>query len=342
MSATLIGGVQFGGVLVMVLRVVVLIFISINAWAAPQKVLFVGNSYTAFSGPESLEVSLAKIHAERHPDDTETVFAKYTVGGASLAAHLVSATNGALKSILEEGWDIVVLQDQSQIPGLPQSNTQWQESRDAAVQLSELVGQAGAETRLFLTWGRHSGDPQNAERFPDYSQMQEHLSSGYSAYAEAIDGVEQPVAVVPVGEVWRSLHDALVEQGYTPTQGDTIFSRLYLSDGSHPSHLGTYLAACTFYASLMGESPVGLAWSHADITEDDRIAVQAAVAAMLISGEDTESSGDTEKQEDPDGANKPGDEDPKTCACSSTDFSHSFFPICGLLILAGRRRKPIP
>jgi hypothetical protein len=295
MSATLIGGVQFGGVLVMVLRVVVLIFISINAWAAPQKVLFVGNSYTAFSGPESLEVSLAKIHAERHPDDTETVFAKYTVGGASLAA-----------------------------------------------QLSELVGQAGAETRLFLTWGRHSGDPQNAERFPDYSQMQEHLSSGYSAYAEAIDGVEQPVAVVPVGEVWRSLHDALVEQGYTPTQGDTIFSRLYLSDGSHPSHLGTYLAACTFYASLMGESPVGLAWSHADITEDDRIAVQAAVAAMLISGEDTESSGDTEKQEDPDGANKPGDEDPKTCACSSTDFSHSFFPICGLLILAGRRRKPIP
>jgi hypothetical protein len=327
----------------MILRIVVLIFVSINAWAAPQKVLFVGNSYTAFSGPESLEVSLAKIHAERHPDDTETVFAKYTVGGASLAAHLASATNGALKSILEEGWDIVVLQDQSQIPGFPQSNTQWQESRDAAVQLSELVGQAGAETRLFLTWGRHSGDPQNAERFPDYSQMQDHLSSGYSAYAEAIEGEGQSVTVVPVGEVWRSLHDALVEQGLAPTHGDTIFSRLYLSDGSHPSHLGTYLAACTFYASLMGESPVGLAWSHSDISEDDRVAVQAAVAAMLIPEPvDTEGSGDTEKQEDSDGAKQPGDEDPKTCACSSTGFPSSFVALCGLLILAGRRRKAIP
>ena len=327
----------------MFLRVLALFLVSITAWAVPQKVLFVGNSYTAFSGPESLEVSLAKIHAERHPDDADTVFAKYTVGGASLVAHLESATNGALKSILAEGWDIVVLQDQSQIPGFPQSNTQWQESRDAAVQLSELVGQAGAETRLFLTWGRHSGDPQNTERFPDYSAMQDHLTNGYSTYAAAIEAAEQPVAVVPVGEVWRSLHDALVEQGIAPTQKDTIFSRLYLSDGSHPSRLGTYLAACTFYASLMGESPVGLAWSHSDITEDDRAAVQAAVAAFLMPPEpvDTEGSGDTEAQKDSEGADNPGDEDSKNCACSTSELSPGFLPVFGLLILVGRRRKTI-
>jgi len=33
---------------------------------------------------------------------------------------------------------------------------------------------------------------------------------------------------------------------------------LYISDGSHPSAAGSYLAACTFYATLFRASPVGL------------------------------------------------------------------------------------
>ena len=33
---------------------------------------------------------------------------------------------------------------------------------------------------------------------------------------------------------------------------------LYFSDGSHPSPAGSYLAACTFYATLFHASPVGL------------------------------------------------------------------------------------
>ena len=33
-------------------------------------------------------------------------------------------------------------------------------------------------------------------------------------------------------------------------------------DGSHPSLAGTYLAACTAYASLYGRSPVGNAYNY--------------------------------------------------------------------------------
>ena len=58
------------------------------ALGAPQRVLFVGNSYTAFNGPDSLEASYAKLHQERHPEDTQAVFRKYTIGGASLSQHL--------------------------------------------------------------------------------------------------------------------------------------------------------------------------------------------------------------------------------------------------------------
>lgn len=324
-------------------RCAALILFPALSWAAPQRVLFVGNSYTAFSGPESLEVSVAKIHAELHPEETSAVFAKYTVGGASLTAHLESAENGQLKGILAEGWDIVVLQDQSQLPGFSQINAQWRASRDAAVQLSGLIEQAGAETRLFLTWGRHKGDAQNPDRYPDYSTMQDHLTEGYTAYSDAILAENRPVEVVPVGEVWRSLHDALVEEGVAPTHGDTIFSRLYVTDGSHPSHLGTYLAACTFYASLMGESPVGINWAHSGISAEDRSAVQQAVKALVLPEPpaDTESQADTEMPQD----TQPKAEDSaEGCGCTAqpgTAPMGAVFCLSAWLILA-RRKKTLP
>jgi hypothetical protein len=34
---------------------------------------------------------------------------------------------------------------------------------------------------------------------------------------------------------------------------------LYDTDGSHPSLAGSYLAACVLFATLFGESPVGIA-----------------------------------------------------------------------------------
>ncbi|MGA8391624.1 MAG: hypothetical protein WB775_05755, partial [Burkholderiaceae bacterium] len=36
---------------------------------------------------------------------------------------------------------------------------------------------------------------------------------------------------------------------------------LYVADKRHPSLAGTYLAACTVYASLFGKSPVGNAYT---------------------------------------------------------------------------------
>ena len=51
--------------------------------------------------------------------------------------------------------------------------------------------------------------------------------------------------VAPVGRAWeRALRDPAMT--------------LHDPDGSHPSPAGTYLAACVLYATLTGESPVGL------------------------------------------------------------------------------------
>jgi len=320
--------------------VALFLFLPLSAKAAPQRVLFVGNSYTAFSGPDSLEVSYHKIHMERHPEDVEAVFKKHTVGGATLAMHLESAQTGPLKDLLAEGWDIVVLQDQSQIPGFPKSNSQWRDSRDAAVELAALAEAAGAETRLFMTWGRRSGDQHNAERYPDYSTMQDLLAKGYDAYAQAIEDAGHAVEVVPVGEVWRSIHDGIVASGADPLESGSLFWRLYLNDGSHPSNLGTYLAASAFYASLTGENPVGLQWAHEGISDEDRDAVQLA-ASVLAEEEPVDSDGsvDSEKptdtvsdaDSDSDGSAEGG------CGCASSERSLSGWPLLGLLFYRRRR-----
>jgi uncharacterized protein (TIGR03382 family) len=314
-----------------------LLLFPLAASSAPQRILFVGNSYTAFSGPDSLEVSYGKIHMERHPEDASAVFKKHTVGGATLPMHLESALTGALKVLLAEGWDLVVLQDQSQVPGFPKSNSQWRESRDAAVALAALVEEAGAETRLFMTWGRRNGDSNNADLYPDYSSMQTLLAKGYEAYAEAIAEAGHSVEVVPVGEVWRSIHDGILADGGDPTEGDTLFTRLYVGDGSHPSRLGTYLAACSFYASLTGETPVGVAWAHEGIPSEDRDAVQlaASVLADSVDPVDTEEPKDTLSTDS--GLRPEENMEDKGCGCTSSTRGASAWAFLGFLFLFRRR-----
>lgn len=309
------------------------------AWGntLPNRVLFVGNSYTAFNGPDSLEVSVRKLIEER-AEGPDLVVAKYTVGGATLPMHLESAQSGALKTVMEEGWDLVVLQDQSQVPGFPETNLDWQASRDAAVALAEMAAGVGAETRLFLTWGRENGDPQNASLYPDYSTMQDRLSEGYNAYAQAIADAGLSVQVVEVGEVWRSIHDALLASDLSPAEGDTLFTRLYLNDGSHPSPHGTYLAATSFYAALTGDSPVGLEWSHEGISEEDRAAIQTAAEALLPP-EPVDS--DAEETAAPQGDTDVTEQEKSSCGCESgpTGRTTAWGLALGLAILFRRRPR---
>jgi len=285
-----------------------------TVFAAPERVLFVGNSYTAFGGEHSLDVCYTKLFQEKFSDDV--VVKKHTVGGASLELHLESARTGALKELLSEGWDVVVLQDQSQIPGFPKHNTQWRSSRDAAVELAGLIDAAGAETRLFMTWGRKAGDASNRVRYPDYERMQDRLAEGYAAYADAIQDAGFEVQVVGVGEAWRWIHQQSREGG-DPLAEEALFSRLYLGDGSHPSALGTYLAAASFLAVLTGESPVGLEWAQEAIRPDEKRILQESAARLLPVVVDPESGVlDTGNDSTTNRSSTPAEETLEACGCA--------------------------
>ncbi len=263
--------------------------------AADHAVLFVGNSYTQYNAPNSIDGNYGQLVMEGMPA-WEVESHRYSSGGYTLSRH---AEDAAGESELHEfltdtdawAWDLVVLQDQSQLPGFPREQVEWELSRDAAVDLAEMITAVGAEPRLFMTWGYREGDSINAWRFPDYPTMQGLIAAGYYAYAEAIVEAGHPVEVVPVGMAWQHIYDAHGAVGEDPLDSSSLFSRLYSGDGSHPSVLGSYMASLVFYAAFTGQSPEGLQWAPDAITEEDRDAMQAAAAAVMadaISGvEDT-------------------------------------------------------
>jgi hypothetical protein len=58
---------------------------------------------------------------------------------------------------------------------------------------------------------------------------------------------------------------------------------LWQSDGVHPTVRGTYLAACVFFDSIFGRSPVGLTY-HDGLSDAEAALLQRA-AAGGVAGE---------------------------------------------------------
>ena len=53
-------------------------------------------------------------------------------------------------------------------------------------------------------------------------------------------------------------------------------------DGSHPTLVGTYLAACTVFASVYGKSPVGNRYDYFGRIDKDAAAFLQQVAADTV------------------------------------------------------------
>lgn len=225
---------------------------------ASDDIVILGNSYVSQQGLQDI---IAKVFETA---DTAQTSEALTAGGLTLADHAErtatfgSEWNDALVQT-EENLNWVVLQDQSQIPSLERSDGLWGNSVGAALYLNSAIELKSGETMFFLTWGRRDGDASNMERNPDFTTMQDNLTSGYLGYIDEISTEERPVWIAPVGVGFQHIYNDILADGADPHDTSSLFYRLYTNDGSHPSFLGSYLAACVFYTSITGQSPIGLA-----------------------------------------------------------------------------------
>ena len=215
-------------------------------------VLFLGNSFTFFNDLPQIFVSLA----ESGGRDVEARMSAR--GGWTLADHASSPMT--LDMLEERAWDYVVLQEQSLIPAA--ADQRQSRMLPAARQLEPGIRAAGAEPLLFLTWARRDGLP--SAGFGDFGQMQAAIELGYLTVAE-----ELQAAVAPVGAAWQQA------AGREPS------IELWQVDGLHPTKAGSYLAACVFYAAIMGESPRGLPYT-AGLPQDTAQTLQVIAAEVVF------------------------------------------------------------
>lgn len=230
---------------------------------ACTRVLFIGNSYTTVNDLPSVFANLAR--SGGHRVETGTAAGD----GWTLADHAGSPATAA--KLASASWDVVVLQEQSQVPSVEEfRQTQMY---PAAQQLVRSIRNRGAHPLFYGTWGRRQGWPENG--MPDFASMQASIDQGYRAIAD-----DQHVAIAPVGDAWATL----VSNG--------VGAQLWQQDGSHPTEAGTYLAACVFYATIFRESPAGLAY-HSSLSAGSAAMIQS-VAAETVLGDPAKWPGPTE------------------------------------------------
>ena len=216
-----------------------------------DNLLLFGNSYTQQNSLDALLEDLGVTDAVAR-----------TSGGISLDDHWsnVNTSSNSWNTTLRDptvDWDYVILQDQSQIPGFPRSNSDWIESRDAALNLADAVEDESSEVVLMMTWGRRNGDATNPTIYGNFTQMTNRLEVGYIDFLDNITAQGQQAWIAPVGLAFAHIHDGIVANGSNPLASGATFSALYSADGSHPSLAGSYLAALVIAATTSGQTTVG-------------------------------------------------------------------------------------
>lgn len=196
------------------------------------RVLFIGNSLTAVNDLPGTFAALAR--AGGHRVEVGIV----APGGQTLAGHVTAPETQA--ELVPNRWDVVVLQEQNEIPAVAQSRDAVM--APAARTLVEQVNGIGARPFLFLTWAYRDGARHLDLR--DRAAMQDAITATYLELGRTLG-----VPVVPVGEAWSAALAAVRS------------ATLWQVDGVHPTEAGTYLAAAVFYAALFDDDPVAAAGS---------------------------------------------------------------------------------
>ena len=210
----------------------------------PQRVLFIGNSYTGVNKLPEVFLEVVKNSGRPAP-----VVKSSTPGGRTLKQHLAIA--GSMKLVDEGGWDVVVLQGQSQEPAIAEKDeTVRKEFLESAAELCRRVRAKSPKVKIYFyeTWARHADYWKAAKKGPDVGvnpkEMQTRLRKWYGVVAK-----DNGATLVPCGDAW--------ELNYASSAP----VRLHTSDHSHPEFVGTYLNALIFFGKIYEVKAPAPMWS---------------------------------------------------------------------------------
>jgi hypothetical protein len=202
----------------------------------PTRVLFVGNSYLYYG--DSLHNHVQRLAIAADPSLAGKMnYKSATIGGAALAHHNIDYLTKPGQIGVKEPFQLVLLQGGSAEPLSEERRAQF---REKVIEFNKVITERGGRTALYLT---HAYVKPHKQAAPENIRLTEKL------YVSV--GNEVSALVIPVGlafdEAYRRRPDIKLHKDF---------------DGSHPDLIGTYLAACTVYASIYGKSPVGNSYNY--------------------------------------------------------------------------------
>ena len=225
----------------------------LNASTVPTKnVLFIGNSliYANDLPARLIEVGNALNSVARFTTD------QATPGGSFFSHHAAVGSNARIK-IAQEGWDSVILQEQSgnwfqfQEPFL--SNYGIVNTDHTFISypllLRNSVVNAGARPVFMATWAER-GDPMNTSNQKLVTDAYTNIANLYHTYC------------TPCGDALLKIQQ---EKG-----NDAIYT-----DHVHPTYTAQVSNAYVIYATLTGSSPIGLQVDFDNVYNNTQIQVYA-------------------------------------------------------------------
>lgn len=203
----------------------------------PRSILWVGNSFFYYNnsmhnyvgrlvraadpkmGHRSTSATLSGSGLDWH--DMESYFRPNGIGKYSFVGD-----NEIRFNKFDKLFDAVIMIDCSQCPVHPKLKAVFHEY---AKKQSDIVRKHGATPVFLMTWA-----------YKDKPEMTAQLAEEYT-----IAGNDNNALVIPAG------------LAFAKAIGKKPDLEFYQPDKRHPSLIGTYLAACTTYASIYRKSPVG-------------------------------------------------------------------------------------
>ena len=202
----------------------------------PKRVLFVGNSYMYYN--DSLHNHVNRIASAADPSLQKAIqYKSATIGGAPLAHHNIVHLTTPGNLGIKQPFELVIMQGNSTDA---MSDAPRARFREKAIEFNEVITRQGGKVALYMT---------PAHIKPSKAASPDMTSKTADMYVTV--GNEIGALVIPAGlafaEAYRQRPDIKLHQDF---------------DGSHPTLIGTYLAACTVYASVYGKSPMGNTYDY--------------------------------------------------------------------------------
>lgn len=202
----------------------------------PRRVLFVGNSYLYYN--DSMHNHVRRLALAADPVTAKAFqYKSATIGGAPLSHHNMDHLTTPGKLGIKEPFELVIMHGNSTDA---QADARRAAFRDKAIEFSKLIAERGGRVALYMTPAHIK--PSKAAA-PDMMRKTEDM---YVSVGNEINAL-----VIPAGlafeEAYRQRPDIKLHQDY---------------DGSHPTLLGTYLAACTIYASVYNKPCSGNSYDY--------------------------------------------------------------------------------